>query len=133
MKTIIIVLLTSALFIPGNSLSMLPKTMLSTTKQINIKPYHLPTKNIFNSKKATKHEQKKLLADLNDRNDAIICDLELEKLRIQNSINRLQAQQNHATNVINGNELLNRDFLNYSEAQLMIDQITHTPSILLSE
>jgi hypothetical protein len=133
MKLITTVLLASTLIITNNSLSMLTKTILSTTKPGNIRSYQLPTKNIFNTKKATTHEQKKLLADLNDRNDSIICDLEFEKLHIQESINRLQAQQNHATNVINGKESLDRDFLNFTEAQLMINKVTHTRSILLTE
>src|SRR5260221_4327478 len=112
MKASTTVLLASALVITGNALSMLPKTIVSTTKQVNVRSYHLPTKNIFNTKKATTHEQRRLLIDLNDRNDTIICDLELEKLRIQENIDRLKQQKNHATNVINGNKPLDTNFLN---------------------
>ncbi len=135
MKTRTTVLVASAcvFVITTSLLGMLTKITSSTTKQVSTKSYRLPAKNIFNTKKATSHEQRKLLHDLNDRNDTIICDLEFEKLRIQDSIDKLKQQQDHAINVINSNEPLNRDFLTSLEAQLMIDKITHTQSILLTE
>lgn len=135
MKTRNTVLVASAcvFVITTSLLGMLTKITSSTTKQVSTKSYRLPAKNIFNTKKATSHEQRKLLHDLNDRNDTIICDLEFEKLRIQDSIDKLKQQQDHAINVINSNEPLNRDFLTSLEAQLMIDKITHTQSILLTE
>lgn len=135
MKLITTVLFATAciLIITTHLCGMLSKTILSTTKPTHIRSYRLPAKNIFNTKTAISHEQKKLLIDLNDRNDTIVCDLELEKLRLQESIDRLKQQQNHATDVINDNQPLNRGLLISLEGQLMIDKITHTQSILLTK